>query len=567
MLPFGAQRYLPFRVRVFKHGKITLRKYRKFSTCALLSFVIVTNKFIARHSRNVWVPTLGCYGLSLPAERKLDPVKVGNSIELGANSGFCLCDAFWIAEPKNCGHGPVDCEVACRKISSRTRSDTVQAANSCPNMGWGPRKHSVCFDITLSSAEAKKLFSDVHAITLTHHLRYSAPGMRSTRSDDFVFKGEHMQMKDLRAISRGIARFVESIPAVRNFEGRGIVIVGGSKKRYQTSYWVAVLSIRRVDHDISIELWFPEDELPNCRQLARLAELQVSIRTFEDITSQTAKKHTLSGYAYKIVAMTFSSFEEVLLLDADNIVMRSPQHLFESDSYRQTGSLLWKDFWLQSRAPEASMLGAKSLPGNNTHESGQMLVNKKRAWKPLLLAYYMNSFPGLFYPLSVNFMGLGDKELFPLAAAYLGYEYGLVEKGPDHVGVMSDRMVVYGNTMMQHDVLGSPIFLHANVGKWSSNVPVSFASYIRRWQVSALHGTEITSVLRKVSEIDLEHWIYDTISQLKATCLLKDEDVRWYEQLNIGPLVDGMYLTDYFNIKYDLELFNDLRSKGYTFNK
>ena len=74
-------------------------------------------------------------------------------------------------------------------------------------------------------------------------------------------------------------------------------------------------------------------------------------------------------------------------------------------------------------------------------------------------------------------------------------------------------------------------------------------------------------MLRKVSGIDLEHWIYDTISQLKATCLLKDEDVRWYEQLNIGPLVDGMYLTDYFNIKYDLELFNDLRSKGYTFNK
>ena len=390
-----------------------------------------------------------------------------------------------------------------------------RAAKNCSRVGRTPSERSACPGITRSSFQDKKMFSDVQALLLKHHLRSTAPGTRSSRTDDYVLAGKRMRQKDLEAIRRGIQRFVESIPAFGSFEGRGIVIVGGSKKAYQTPYWIAIFSIRRVDHNIPIELWFPKDELPNCLQLARLAELQVNVRTFEDIASQTATKHSLSGYAYKIVALTFSSFEEVLLLDADNVVMRSPRQLFESEQYKYTGSLLWKDFWLETRAPEASMIGAKALPGNNTHESGQLLVNKKQAWKALMLSHHMNNFPNIFYPLSVNFMGLGDKELFALATRYLGNEYGLVEKGPDHIGVMSDRALVYGNTMMQHDELGSPIFLHANIGKWSSNVPVTFESYIRRWQVSALHGAEIKSVLRKASGIDLEYWIYDTILRMK----------------------------------------------------
>lgn len=196
------------------------------------------------------------------------------------------------------------------------------------------------------------MFSDVQALLLKHHLRYTAPGTRSSRTDDYVLAGKH----------------------------------AAERPRGNST-------------------WHPEI----CR-----------VDSFEDIASQTATKHSLSGYAYKIVALTFSSFEEVLLLDADNVVMRSPRQLFESEQYKYTGSLLWKDFWLERRAPEASMIGAKALPGNNTHESGQLLVNKKQAWKALMLSHYMNNFPNIFYPLSVNFMGLGDKELFALATRYLG---------------------------------------------------------------------------------------------------------------------------------------------------
>ena len=47
----------------------------------------------------------------------------------------------------------------------------------------------------------------------------------------------------------------------------------------------------------------------------------------------------------------------------------------------------------------------------------------------------MNSHSDFFYPLSSRYMGLGDKEIVAMSLLHLGLEYGLVSKGPDHVGV------------------------------------------------------------------------------------------------------------------------------------
>jgi len=54
-----------------------------------------------------------------------------------------------------------------------------------------------------------------------------------------------------------------------------------------------------------------------------------------------------------------------------------------------------------------------------------------------MLALYMNSFPTFFYPLTVNYMGLGDKEVLPMALLSLGQSYGLMTHGPDHAGHLS----------------------------------------------------------------------------------------------------------------------------------
>ncbi len=110
---------------------------------------------------------------------------------------------------------------------------------------------------------------------------------------------------------------------------------------------------------------------------------------------------------YKIVALTFSSFQEVLLMDSDNIVLRDPASLFQSEPYRGNGSVLWMDFWRGSSAPDLQAVLGHATKLRHTHESGQMVLDKKKTWSALRLALFMNAHPEVFYPLTGNYKGFG----------------------------------------------------------------------------------------------------------------------------------------------------------------
>ena len=58
-----------------------------------------------------------------------------------------------------------------------------------------------------------------------------------------------------------------------------------------------------------------------------------------------------------------------------------------------------------------------------------MLVKKSKTWDALALALFMNAHSEFFYPLTINYMGLGDKEIFSTALLHLGMPYGLVPHG------------------------------------------------------------------------------------------------------------------------------------------
>ncbi len=139
-----------------------------------------------------------------------------------------------------------------------------------------------------------------------------------------------------------------------------------------------------------------------------------------------------SGFMFKIFALAFSSFEETIYLDTDVVAMRDPEYLFDDPRYQEHGSVFWMDFWNASSAPDCqSILGAQTqLP--YTHESGQMLVDKRVTWRALMLATYMNSFPNFYYPLTVNYMGWGDKEVLPMAILAMGQQYHLIKVRQGH---------------------------------------------------------------------------------------------------------------------------------------
>jgi len=154
-----------------------------------------------------------------------------------------------------------------------------------------------------------------------------------------------------------------------------------------------------------------------------------------------------------------------------------------------------------------------------------MVVHKRVVWRALALALFMNAHADFFFPLTINYMGLGDKEIVAMAFLYLGVEYGLVPHGPDHVGVRDERATVMGNTMLQHAPSGVPMFMHTNLGKPTGWVPATEHTYVRRWVVSLLHGAAFPQVMARAAGVDdFEMWYYRLIRGRR--CFFDDRPPR-----------------------------------------
>ena len=385
------------------------------------------------------------------------------------------------------------------------------------------------------------------------------PGLRNM-NEDFVGEGKRLSDEDVEKMVGTIESYKSKQPRkpIGLFKGRGIAIVGGDGM-YQTPFWVAVHAIRRTGCTLPIEIWFPHKELPSCHRIAELGKLDVTVRSFSELANQNPgdQDFELHSFMYKIFALVFSSFEEVLLLDSDIVAVKDPEFLFDAPEYKDHGTLLWKDFWNSSSAPDCQRILGERTALSFTHESGQMLVHKSRKWDALMLALYMNSFPKFFYPLSVNYMGWGDKEILAFAILSLGEDYGIVEDGPDHVGIPDPlKPGVIGNTMMQHDPSGLPLFMHANLGKMSTHLPYKERFYKRRWQISLVHGEGLIDVVAEHAGVDLEMWIYDLI--VSNRCLFDSNEFQGLPKRQLG-----MAITDHPNLNNDITAVKVLESEGY----
>jgi hypothetical protein len=160
----------------------------------------------------------------------------------------------------------------------------------------------------------------------------------------------------------------------------------------------------------------------------------------------------VGGWELKAYAICHSAFAEVLLLDADNVPVRDPEFLFESESYVATGAMFWPDYApVPASAALWRALGIRR-PREPEFESGQILVDKRRCGRALALSQWFNDHSDFFYR-HIH----GDKETFHLAFRKLGQPYALIPH-PIHP---------LACTMCQHDPDGRRVFQHRNGDKWS----------------------------------------------------------------------------------------------------
>lgn len=131
--------------------------------------------------------------------------------------------------------------------------------------------------------------------------------------------------------------------------GRGIVVTLGDRHMDDLAGLIRVL--RLLNNTLPIEVVNVEPILNYTTQLIAYLATTSDIHglqqrvLFVNITASVNPQisYQLGGWGRKTLAMVFSLFAEVMLLDCDTVFVKPPAELFEHQGYKDTGTLYFRD--------------------------------------------------------------------------------------------------------------------------------------------------------------------------------------------------------------------------------
>ena len=243
-------------------------------------------------------------------------------------------------------------------------------------------------------------------------------------------------------------------PYPANFNARGIVICAGGAA-YFTCAWINIKLLRKRGCALPVELWHQEGELDN-ESITELAKLKVVCKNFADHSNEKIG----NGYRMKPLAILYSSFKEILFLDADNNCLKDPSFLFDSPLYKKTGAVFWPDYWSTERSNPIWQIINSEVKDIREQESGQILINKEKCWKEINLCLFFNIDP-FYYEIL-----WGDKDTFRFSWMALKTPYHMIRQNLAPLGFQQKELGFSSVAMLQHDFTGEPLFVHSNLLKW-----------------------------------------------------------------------------------------------------
>jgi len=248
-------------------------------------------------------------------------------------------------------------------------------------------------------------------------------------------------------------------PAHR-FQGRGIVTCAGGP-RFFTCAWVLIRVLRDVlKTTLPIQVWHR-----GAAEIDPLMRALLERHNVEAVDACALASHQPPSHrwALKPFAILHSRFQEVLFLDADNVPAVDPEPLFGAAPYRETGAIFWPDLKpIPAESPvwEICRVLFRNEP---SFESGQIVLDKARCWKALLLAMHLNEHADFYYQHLH-----GDKDTFHMAWRILEQPYGMVPYPPLLIaGAQGDPLFFYlGFVLGQRDFDGRVVLQHRNWPKF-----------------------------------------------------------------------------------------------------
>ena len=236
---------------------------------------------------------------------------------------------------------------------------------------------------------------------------------------------------------------------------RGLVSTAGGK--YLPVFVISLRMLRRTGTTLPVEVFLGDHEEYEeniCKEV--LPSLNATCVILSDILESAPHEVEIAHYQFKIFAMMFSSFEEILFLDADAFPIHNPEQLFTSEVFQKHGFITWPDFWASSISTLYYSITTQSVPAMTeraSSETGELLISKKTHQRSLLLAAYYNYYgPNYYYPLlSQGAPGEGDKETFLAAASVVNESFYAVSEWVKPIGTRKEDGGLAGSAMVQHD--------------------------------------------------------------------------------------------------------------------
>ena len=262
---------------------------------------------------------------------------------------------------------------------------TSSKHSECPSIRTNP--HSILSPKVKDAAAIGKVWRDLHKIFDAH-----SPSPTTLPRPSHTQKPEKADLPSFLNISsqEALATRVQHAEVVRHlplypenlFQGRGIIMLAGG--RYSDYAATALGMVREVGSKLPVEVWIKDKSEETKGWCAELEKEGMACRMLSDYMDMSLLPH---AYQMKVFTMLFSTFQEFLFLDADDMPMSNPDVIFDGKMYKEKGAILWPDYWPHTGSPWLPYImgisdkSSDMLADEQSVESGQVVWDKQRHWK------------------------------------------------------------------------------------------------------------------------------------------------------------------------------------------
>ena len=138
-----------------------------------------------------------------------------------------------------------------------------------------------------------------------------------------------------------ISQFEPQMPFAKGTKG----IVTTAAGEFMPILVVSLRMLRRTGSTLPVHVFLESRDVYEefvCEEV--LQALDATCFVMSDILDAVPQHVDISRYQLKAFAMLFSSFDEILLLDADNLAVEQPENLLSAEPFISTGFVSWPDY-------------------------------------------------------------------------------------------------------------------------------------------------------------------------------------------------------------------------------